>query len=236
LLCGSAAGIFLSLALISILLDRYPIPTILFFTGLIIGTIPNIFKKIDNHANIIPKMVFYLIGSIFIIMLPFIPTVTSQVEVLNIDLSILFTLFFLGFIISLTVIIPGVSGSLILLVFGYYEYITNIIVSFIKSIIDMESIAIFRNFITLIVFGLGIFIGIVTFSKLINYLLKKYSSYVYTMIIGLLIASPIAIIYQMITTYRDLIYENILFNFLLGMLFLILGIILTNLISNNEKG
>lgn len=235
LLSGFAIGIFLSLVIISVLLERYPIPTILFFTGLIIGTIPAIYPKTENHGKVIEKGLLSFIGALFIMIFLFIPALTPQKEGFQSGFSLLFALFVLGFIISLSVIIPGVSGSLILLVFGYYEFITDTVVSLFQSMINRDFASFFRYFVVMMAFGLGIVLGIVTFSKLIHYVLKSYSSTIYTIIMGFLIASPMAIIYQMITAYRKIIDENIFFNFLSGLLFLGFGIFIADILSHYEK-
>ena len=84
-------------------------------------------------------------------------------------------------------VIPGVSGSLVWLLLGFYFPILNTIKSFLKFNNFM------KDFMILAVFGLGILIGIVLVAKLIEYLFEKFETKTYFGVIGFILASIIAI-------------------------------------------
>ena len=87
-----------------------------------------------------------------------------------------------------TMVIPGISGSFVLMMLGYYEPIVNTI----KNLTDFSMLG--HNLLILIPFGLGIIIGIILVAKLLEYLLHKYPVKTYYGVIGFVIASLIAIV------------------------------------------
>ena len=109
------------------------------------------------------------------------------------DLDIIgyFLLFLVGIVAAATMIIPGISGSFILMLIGYYEPIINTI----RDLSHMIQIK--ENIMILLPFGLGILIGIVGIAKLIEYLLHKYEIKTYYGIIGFVLSSLISILIQM---------------------------------------
>ena len=108
--------------------------------------------------------------------------------------SIYLIVFLLGIVAAATMVIPGVSGSMILMAFGYYEYIMATISSFITAAVNFEFALAFEELMVLAPFGIGILIGIIAIAKLIEWLLKHHEKTVYWGILGLLVASPFPII------------------------------------------
>jgi len=112
-------------------------------------------------------------------------------------------------------VIPGVSGSLVLMLLGYYLPIINVI----KELTHFENI--FSNILVAGFFGVGVLIGIVLVAKLIEWLLAKYEKKTYFGVIGFIIASVIAI---PVSVYHEV--GNIVFTtpqVIIGILFLLLG-------------
>ena len=87
-----------------------------------------------------------------------------------------------------TMVIPGISGSFVLMMLGYYEPIVNTI----KDLTKFDLLG--HNLMILIPFGLGIIVGIVLVAKLIEYLLNKYPVKTYYGVFGFVLASLVAII------------------------------------------
>jgi len=134
--------------------------------------------------------------ALVVIILPLLQGSGTSLTAIQLDPLSLIKLFIIGIIASATMVIPGVSGSLILMVLGYYYLIINTITIFISALRtgDMESLL--PNFILLFVFGLGVLIGSFLISKAIEFLFEHYSSVTYSGILGLVIASPFAILYN----------------------------------------
>lgn len=193
-LIGMLLGIAGLSFLIEYLFSNFPLQTSMIFIGLILGGFPVITSKIKGQklgaSHIITFFIFF---SIIIVMQIF---KTNKVTTLSTSFQIVQTiqLFFVGVIASATMVIPGVSGSLILMLLGYYTPIIETISTFIKSAMSFEVSSILGGFTILIPFGLGVLFGLFAVAKLIEFLLGRFELLTYSAIMGLVIASPIAIL------------------------------------------
>ena len=102
--------------------------------------------------------------------------------------------FGVGVIASATMVIPGVSGSMMLMLMGYYQPIIETISTFVKALVAFDVPALLQCCGILIPMGLGIVIGIVVIAKIIEIIFDKFPMYAYWAIIGLIVASPFAIL------------------------------------------
>ena len=98
-----------------------------------------------------------------------------------------------------TMVIPGISGSFVLMLVGYYEPIVNTI----KDLTNVSLLS--HNLLILIPFGIGILIGIVLVAKLIEWLLSKYPIKTYYGVLGFVMASVVAIIKPLISNSANVI-------------------------------
>lgn len=175
---GVALAIFSLAKVIDWLLVNYPAPLQFFFLGLILGVLPYLFKEAKVKTNF--KASHYLIliiGAVLIGSIDFFDVSKSVIE--DRGLVVYLYLFFSGFLASAAMILPGISGSMILLVIGAYSTIMNAISNF-----DIDVI---------VVTGIGIAIGILIMSRLIAFFLKKYHVGTYACVIGFVIGSLIIV-------------------------------------------
>lgn len=177
---GVIIAIFSLSRLIDWLLIHHNGPTFFFFLGLIIGVLPLLFHEAGAKASFNRKHIlvliigFVLIGSLFFFQDP------SQGSIItDRSLPIYILLFFSGFMGSAAMILPGISGSFILLLIGVYATVINGIWSL--------------KFDVILITGAGIFVGMVTMSKVINYLLVNYRTGTFAAIIGMVIGSTLVI-------------------------------------------
>ena len=105
-----------------------------------------------------------------------------------------FKLFAVGVIAAATMVIPGVSGSMVLLLIGYYNPILSAISGFIRSAVSFDMQGILTGVGILAPFGIGVVVGVFAIAKLIEIIFEKFPLYAYWGIIGLIVASPIAIL------------------------------------------
>ena len=115
----------------------------------------------------------------------------------EIQLSVLeiLKLFLLGAIASATMVIPGVSGSMMLKTLGYYEpIVTGAIPALMKGVTSGDWAMVGHNVGVLLPFGLGIVFGIFAIAKLIEFLMKKWKGRTYCAILGMVAASPVVIL------------------------------------------
>lgn len=161
------------------LFEHYTGPTKFFFLGLIIGIIPYLFRQVDVKNNFkVRHTVLLVIGAILIGMMFFLQADEGAV-IVDKTFSTYVLLFFSGFVGSAAMILPGVSGSFMLLVMGVYATVISAI-----SNLHFDVIA---------VTGLGIVFGFIIMSKVINFFLNKYYTATFALIIGAVIGSIIVI-------------------------------------------
>ena len=216
-------GVVLSLLLFSKLigysLDKFPFATTLFFIGLIMGGIPLIIKHMDIKENKkVGNFIIAFLAFVFIILFAFFKT-SNDVNLTNLTFMNSFLLFIVGIISASTMVIPGISGSFVLMLLGYYKPIIDTI----RNILDKKTID--QNFLVLAIFAIGVVIGIVLVSKLIEYLLKKHEIKTYYAVFGFVLASIVAIIKPLFLISIPLI------EIIVGILLLGLGIFCSYKIS-----
>lgn len=215
-------GMGLSILTMSSVIDssfkHFPIPTTLFFMGLVIGGIPLLLKKVKNTKEVKKKSSYIIMALTFLLVIflaiaPFIFTDLKEADFSHLGVGGYVVLLLVGTIAAATMIIPGVSGSLVLMLLGYYFPV----VSTIKELAHFKNIG--SNFLILSVFGVGILIGIVLIAKLIEYLLKKYETKTYFGVLGFIFASVVAIpisVYNEVHTIEFSVLQIIIGLVLLG--------------------
>ena len=187
---GGGLGIFGFAKLLKYLLEYFPMPTYFFFIGLILGTAPMIFgkvlqtkdgKKKFNGYSIIPFIIFFGI----MIALSFFNTENASTTQIQLDLINWIYLFFGSALAAMCMIIPGVSGSMILMILGLYSTVLGAIADILKNFSG--------SIMILIPAGLGIILGLLGGAKLIDICLKKFPQMTFAAILGLMLGSLLQI-------------------------------------------
>jgi putative membrane protein len=113
---------------------------------------------------------------------------------------------------------------------------------FLKAIIFFDKATLASNVFPILALAAGILIGVVLLAKLVEKLLKKRPKQVYSAILGMVCASPFAIIYQLFNPgdpetapYREALQRNLVLNLIIGVVFLAIGVIIADLLSKFEK-
>ncbi len=194
LLAGVLTSIFLGAAGISYIFENYKQYTLAFFIGLILSSAFLIYESLEKR-----KSTFFLIiaGVILGSMLLFLP---QQ----NLEYIPLYVIFLGGFIASSAMILPGISGSFILLILGIYPFV----LSFINS-----PIVYYKELSILLI---GVVCGILLLSKIINMALKNYKENVMGVLCGLVLGSLLIPLEDVITYASSSNLFFILFLFILG--------------------
>jgi putative membrane protein len=177
------AGIVLSIASLAILiqhlLEAYPIQVWGFFFGLIVASVWLVGKTVKNwNLKTIAGVIAGTVAAYFITIMG--PSEESQ----N-----LIYIFICGAIAVCAMILPGISGSFILLLLGAYETVLGAVSDAVTALKDGNYDLVFSNGLTIIVFIAGCLIGLITFSKLLNWLFKKAHDLTIAILTGFLIGS-----------------------------------------------
>ena len=171
-------------------LDKAPIITILIFLGMIIGGIPALVRNVKGTKTDLKDMTLMLVGLIIVISMLIFHKSNSNVVLTNMSIGGYFTLLLVGAIAAVTMVVPGISGSFTLMLIGYYEPVLNLV----NDITSFKNLG--PNLILMATFMLGVVIGIIFISKLIEWCLKHYKRETYYAIIGFVLSSIISVIYE----------------------------------------
>lgn len=147
---GILSSIFIFSSLISFLLLDYKILLFSFFFGLIFFSSIRLVSNLNPSSTLDFLTVF--VGLVIGLSFFFVSSISTS--------NSIFSIFLAGFIAISAMLLPGISGSYILLILGKYEFMLDSISSF--------------NWINILIFSLGAIAGILSFSKMIHYLLKNY--------------------------------------------------------------
>lgn len=195
-------GMLLAIALFAklfsdVLFPNFPLQTNLFFIGLILGGLPVIWNKVKGNKLKASHCLSFVIFFALVVVSAIFGNAGGNSADVTLSFGNIVVLFFVGVVAAATMVIPGVSGSMIMMVMGYYDTIINTVSAFISALKNFDIQAMLQCCIVLVPFGFGVLIGIVAVAKLVEFVLKKYTLIAYWAIIGLIVASPIAIILLM---------------------------------------
>lgn len=191
---GAGIALIALTFVIQALFDYYPIPTNLLFIGLIIGGLPPVIDKVKGHSVTIGQIVAGILFFTLVVGMAMLGSDGSKEVSLDVNILTIIKLLFVGIIAAATMIVPGVSGSMVLLILGYYQPIIRQITLFCTALVSFDMQGLIDGFLILFPFGLGVIIGILGIAKIIEIIFVKYPMHAYYAIIGLIAASPIAIL------------------------------------------
>lgn len=172
----------------------FPLQTNFLFIGLIIGGLPAIWGKVKGNRIGVGHIIVFLVFFAIVAGMAALGETEGNSVALDTGFLSMVKLFFVGIIAAATMVIPGVSGSMMLLLMGYYHPILEVITTFIRSLIVFDIHGITRGLTLLVPAGIGVVLGIFGIAKLVEIVFEKYPLYAYSAIIGLIIASPVAIL------------------------------------------
>lgn len=176
------------------LFEKFPLPTNLAFIGLILGGLPAAGKKVKGNKVKFGHIAALVLFFALVVGLAAIGEREGSAADLTFGFLNILKLFGVGVIASATMVVPGVSGSMILLLIGYYNPVIAAINDFIRALTALDVDGILRGLGILVPFGIGVVVGIFAIAKLIEVIFEKFPMYAYWAIIGLIVASPFAIV------------------------------------------
>ena len=179
---------------IEFLFAQYPFQTNLLFIGLIIGGLPAVWKKVKGNSVKVGHILSCLVFFALVAGLALVGETEGNASYLSFSLGSVIKLFGIGVITSATMVIPGVSGSMVLLLLGYYHPVLETITNFIKAVLAFDINGILAGIGVLLPFGIGVVAGIFVIAKIIEVIFEKFPLYAYWAIIGLIVSSPVAIL------------------------------------------
>lgn len=203
LVIGILLGILAASFLLSYLFETHNVPTQLFFIGVILGSMPEIFRECTKETKLKPiHIVPFLIAFVGMILF----NALSSAATNSSDSIHPIAIMLMTAVSAAAMIMPGLSGALVLKVLGGYDLA-------IKSVSSLD-------IGTLIFYAIGAVIGLLIAGKVISFLLSKWHCGTYCAIIGLILGSMPAIFPSGFAFNADGI---------IGIIVLIIGLIIPNI-------
>lgn len=202
ILVGCGIGLIGFTYAIEFLLSEHTFVTCMAFIGLILGGLPVLIKQLrgkikDRGGSIgISDILAFIILFAAAILLAMSDSGEEVLKTLTATPGLMVIMFFIGVIASATMVIPGVSGSLVLMILGYYYGIIGTIKDFLEALKVLDMPALTNGFLILFPLGIGILLGIFLIAKLITFLFERYGVQTYCAILGLILSSPVAIFHN----------------------------------------
>ena len=214
---------------LSFALKHAPLATVLFFVGLMLGSMPKLIKdsaklgfKAFNVASIIIPFIIVIAISVIPAAVPDLGTVDLS-STMNAGSYILLAL--VGVLASCALVIPGVSGSMLLMILGYYQPILDTVSTLTTNF--------GHSVLVLAVFAVGIIFGFITIAKIIKFLLAKFPRGTMWAIVGFVIGSFPAIFIVFAGEYG---YANVTpIEIICGVILAVIGAIGTYLLTLYEE-
>ena len=194
---GMLVGILALASVINWGLENHPLPTNTLFIGLILGGLGPLLKKVDRKKINAAAVIAFIALFALIIWLGVQRKESIQnAETINMDALQVLIMVFIGMIASATMIIPGVSGSLVLMLLGYYKPVVNALSTLKDGLFSFNFSIMGQPALMLLPFLLGIVLGIFGVAKLIEWLTARFPTPTYCGVLGLVVASPISLLIQ----------------------------------------
>lgn len=195
-----------------------PFPTVMLFAGLMLGSCPKMVKDGMKNGFKALDVLSVLLPLALVIGICFIPSLGSADLSKNMPVYGYFLLILIGAVASCALVVPGISGSMLLLIFGYYNEIFET-VSLLKDDFGHAMLVLF-------IFAVGIIIGFFSIAKLMKYLLGKFPRATNWAIIGFVIGSIPAIFITYDNNFPEFMYSSLTTaHIVVGCVLLVLGVI-----------
>lgn len=223
---------FLSLShAVTYCLTNFLFPTIMLFFGAIVGALPMLFRE-EKGIKFKPSYaVVAFLACAAVVGSAFLP-IADSMDLTNLNFLTILLLFVSGAVAAAAMVVPGLSGSALLMTFGFYTPIMNQVKALTTSGTDkLHAVAI------LVPCGIGILCGIFGIAKVIEYCLKKHYHGTYWAIIGFVIGSGFAILYtNFFASTADFSFADVSWmQYVAGIITLALGIVGTMKLGDKNK-
>lgn len=187
---GVGIGVLLFSNMLNYLLYEFPIQTKSIFIGLILGTIPSLIKQVNEKETFKPQNVIYLLIALGIGVITVIVENRMNIVSNGDSMSIMY-LVMCGAIMSIGIVVPGVSSTIILMLLGVYSvYLQSVANLYLPILIPM---------------GIGLILGSIIVMKLTKKLLETYYAQTFYSIIGFTIGSIFVLLPQRMTLLETIL-------------------------------
>ena len=190
IMVGWVIGFVMAVSILASIFDTHIYKISSLFMGFILFAIPVvIMEEKHNMKKDMPSILAGIIGILLVAFITYFNPISGQgtsIDLTNLNISLIIYVFVSAMFAISAMVLPGISGSTLLLIFGLYVPI----ISAIKAVLTLN----FAYLPILIVFGFGILVGIASVVRIIKWALEKHRSIMIYFIIGMMLGSFYAII------------------------------------------
>ncbi|MCL2573928.1 MAG: DUF368 domain-containing protein [Defluviitaleaceae bacterium] len=237
---GAAVGILASVSAVIQVMYRFPLQSYAFFIGLVLGSLPTIFGKIKPEKSRKPNYLLAVFGFAIIVVLSLTVPTDDVVAVTQIEnMGHFISIFAAGVISCFLLIVPGVSGALILILLGQFATVYGAVGNFAEMafmLIRGQEGALELGFdaaMIVLTFLAGSIIGIIAAAKVIGYFFERYETKVYFAVLGLVLGAVFTLFHidGIVIGYFTEFSPQILLNAGFLIVFAIVGYVCTKLMA-----
>ena len=232
-------GAVISIATLSVVLEflfeNYTLPTSTLFIGLIVGTLPFIRAKVTDSLNGHKPTYKHIMTGIIFFVIVLIPVVIGEDNAgalfspnIQGGSGSIALFLIIGIIIAATMIIPGLSGTMILMTLGLYKLLLSTTSGFVTAAVSMDIPAAIGMLDAVIPIGIGFAVGGFLIARVLNRLFNKIPSYIYSAIFALICATPIVMLAEIEASQLTLP------NICVSIITLIIGLLLVKKLGSEE--
>lgn len=236
---GILLGVLVGFLVIAYVFYLIPIPSTLLFIGLILGGIPEIYKLAEEKTRKFKPIIMFSLTFILMISFTIFAPYLAQTDTSNTNFVLWIVV---GVLLAVSLIVPGLSGTMLMLIIGYYGPLILLGKTLIEAVLTINVELFMNNIFSLVFVAIGIILAFILLGKVFNYVLKKAPKLFYQLILGIIVASPINIIFSLNDDLRQsetpvhiFDFSNQWYMWLIGLLCIPIGIYLARLFSKEEK-
>lgn len=172
---GAGAGIFLFGSLLTFLLERFPMAVNFFFIGLILGSVPMIFRRATAGGFRAVHLIPCVLAAGGMVALAILAPEDHSGVITQLSVPVFFEFLLGGAVGAVAMLLPGVSGSMMLVIFGLYK-------SVMAAISDL-------NIPILIPVAIGVLLGLLGGARIIDFFLRRFPQGTFWLVLGLIVGS-----------------------------------------------
>jgi putative membrane protein len=222
-LIGIIIGFGIGFVFIKFGLTTVPLIFTMLFVGLIVGAIPFIIKSMINEK---PKWHYLLVFIIMMTVMILFLLIRDHSNG-NTGNGYYISVFLIGFVYAIALIIPGLSGSTLLIALGFFQTFLLIGNDTIEAILSLEFSGMIAQAPTILILILGIVVGLILMGKAMYQILKKYQTHFQYGVLGIIIISPINIMVSVNQETTDSVFRTSWWMWVISIFVLILGFYLS---------
>lgn len=227
---GVILGFIIGFVFINYFYEIAPIPITFLFIGFILGAIPSLLKDVQtdgyrwHHFLVMGIAIIFMLSFLFI----------KETETTSNGVIYYLSVFFIGVVYAVALIIPGLSGSTMLMAFGYYQLLIKLVNDTFVAIIHLDFTSVASQLPMLLLLIIGALFGLILVGKLMYYLLLRYKTHFYFVVLGIVLVSPFNILFTLQENTTTNVFKSPWYVYLIGGVLLLTGLLMTYKLTHKK--